>query len=641
MDIGGEPFAHNPKYRNVRFDISKVAAACGFTGQAGQPVGVLGEGAACTADPSLGGHCAELMVNSRYGANNTAEANHNLYCRAIDDEGGRAEIGAYTSQLYGGLGNLHLTDGQAGGQVLRFRCSKRKNTDECGSLPQYIRRGLQQRFGGADCARKRVLGFGSVFKVTSGKVKAHTQPDYCHCAEGYYDAEKEEAVKPFLRFYDGAEAMGPQLVCLNTMWTEDPTGGALGLRASGEHTHFFSYNSETKTRHGGHYHGDVTPSDISYDGLLVPADAIVRVRDGMSEALADKKMAAVAAASDAEPARFPSVCVIGAGAMGCLFGGLLHEHGIQKAGERRLLDKIVLVDKWQEHIDSINNNGLKIVRASHIGEEETVLRGIQAVRSVEELPENSFDVVIIQCKATDTRQCAKAAKHILKKGSGVAVSFQNGLGNCDMIAEELDGGEAQVLGGQTLQGANIEAAGVVRIHTNLPTYLGEWAGGLSPRCQAICNIWSRSGLPMYQDGNMKKKVWMKAIYNCVVSPLSTVTNLTHREVYVRKDSLYIAEIIIKEALLVIGKELGPGFITDAEGRSCLDKVIASNQANKSSMCADILAKRKSEIDFINGWICHLADKHGVLDQIPMNRCMKFMVNGLESHYDEKTRLDVT
>jgi len=105
-------------------------------------------------------------------------------------------------------------------------------------------------------------------------------------------------------------------------------------------------------------------------------------------------------------------------------------------------------------------------------------------------------------------------------------------------------------------------------------------------------------------------------------------NLSHKDIYGRKDAIAVANGIIKEAVAVAQAE---GLdISEKEGRECLDKVIASNQANKSSMCNDILAKRRSEIDYINGRILALAEKHGI--EVPLNRTMTFCVKGIESHF---------
>jgi len=305
----------------------------------------------------------------------------------------------------------------------------------------------------------------------------------------------------------------------------------------------------------------------------------------------------------------PTICVLGAGAMGCLLGGKLCEGGLD----------VTFVDKWEEHINALNSKGLQL---TGVGGDRTLK--VKASSDVASL--GTFDVVIVQCKATDTTTATASAKHLLHEET-VAVSFQNGLGNEDMMAEVL-GSADQVFGGQTLEGANMEGPGCARIHTNLSSYMGEWKGGASERCGNLCKIFTEAGLQTIEDADMKKKIWMKAVYNCVVSPLSTLTNLAHKDVYCRPDANYLADIIIKEALAVARAE---GLcISDEEGRECLDKVIASNQANKSSMAMDVLAKRKSEIDFINGRIVTLAQKHGI--EVPMNRSMVFFVKGLESHY---------
>merc|ERR1712093_440111 len=81
----------------------------------------------------------------------------------------------------------------------------------------------------------------------------------------------------------------------------------------------------------------------------------------------------------------PTIAVLGAGAMGCLFGGLLSEGGLD----------VTFVDKWQEHVDTLNRDGLKLVG---VGGERTLK--VSATPDVKSL--GTFDVVIVQCKATDT-----------------------------------------------------------------------------------------------------------------------------------------------------------------------------------------------------------------------------------------------
>jgi len=155
------------------------------------------------------------------------------------------------------------------------------------------------------------------------------------------------------------------------------------------------------------------------------------------------------------------VVVLGAGAMGSLFGGLLAEGGM----------KVTLLDPWQEHIDAIKADGLKMVG---FGGDRYIPIG--ATTSAADVTD--ADIVFVQCKANFNAAAAESIKHLFANDSEtVAISFQNGLGNEEQLAEFF--GEDNVLGGLTAQGANIEGPGVVRNHAELPSYIGEMAGGVS------------------------------------------------------------------------------------------------------------------------------------------------------------------
>ena len=84
---------------------------------------------------------------------------------------------------------------------------------------------------------------------------------------------QERYYKYFLQFY---ESVGPKLQCYSVLWTGDPTGGNLNLRESGEHTHFHSYKDK---KDAGHYHFDVTPEEIEYEGYFNTAKEVHRVNN--------------------------------------------------------------------------------------------------------------------------------------------------------------------------------------------------------------------------------------------------------------------------------------------------------------------------------------------------------------------------
>ena len=256
IEVGGEPYAHNKKYRDIRFDMAEIAAACD-----GTSCFALGAGIAHRS--VLNGHCGELVpcvsLNSAAGAN----------CSKSARVGSRGEaiIADYASTLHGGIANLFLSDGK---RAPIIRISVKERIGEQGSFPLAIRAGLLEQLRPRD---EQQLALGGVFELKAGQVRAHIMPDFECIAHKYYDEEKEEVIKDFLQFYAG---MGPDLLCFTVLWTGDPTGSDLNLRSSGEHTHFYHRGAKQE---GGHYHYDITPEEVEYVGYFNLAEKLYRVND--------------------------------------------------------------------------------------------------------------------------------------------------------------------------------------------------------------------------------------------------------------------------------------------------------------------------------------------------------------------------
>lgn len=304
----------------------------------------------------------------------------------------------------------------------------------------------------------------------------------------------------------------------------------------------------------------------------------------------------------------PDIAVVGAGAMGSLFGGLLAEKGLG----------VTLIDVWKDHINEINSNGLKMV--GYGGDRQIKVTATD--NPSEMLP---VDVILVQCKASNTADAIINAKPIIHKGT-VVISFQNGLGNEETIAEII--GEEKVLGGLTAQGANMEGPGIVRNHAELPSWIGEMSGKQSERVDKLCKIFSAHGLPTHPSENIRKQIWNKLFANIAISPMSGVTNLSILDLFAKDDSKELAFALVDEALKVAQAE-GLNIGQD-ESREVLLKIIASKQTNKSSLCVDLSNKRKTEIDFINGSVVRLAEKHGILT--PLNKAMVVLVKTVENQY---------
>lgn len=312
------------------------------------------------------------------------------------------------------------------------------------------------------------------------------------------------------------------------------------------------------------------------------------------------------------PFEKPSVVVVGAGAMGGLFGGLLAEGGLG----------VTLVDAWPEHVAAIKANGLRIVG---VGGDRAI--PIEATTDAGEI--KGADVVLFQCKAFANEAAARSAKHLFG-GSTVAITFQNGLGNEQTLGGIL--GEKNVIGGLTAQAGLAEGPGVVRNFGDLPTYIGEMAGGLSDRTVAIAKAFTAHGLPTNASAEIKREKWKKLLGNVALGAISAVTDLRSFEIMRVPELQEIVFRAVDEAATVAKAE---GVALDvAEAREVLMKLVDTSGggtgASKSSMREDIIRRRRTEIDTIHGAVTRLARQHKVAT--PTIDAMVAMVKGLQSQY---------
>ena len=306
------------------------------------------------------------------------------------------------------------------------------------------------------------------------------------------------------------------------------------------------------------------------------------------------------------------VVVLGAGAMGSLFGGLLAEGGLE----------VTLVDPWKEHIERIKKDGLQMVGFG--GD-----RFIPIAATCDASEVTSADIVFVQCKANFNAPAAASVQHLFSENTDtVAISFQNGLGNEEELAEYF--GMDRVLGGLTAQGANVEAPGIIRNHADLPSYIGEMAGGVSDRTRHIASVLSAGGLPTEPSKNIQQDIWRKLMANIAISAVSGITGLNIGQIFNQHLADDVSYAALDEAIVVAnaaGVNLGV-----EETKEILGKIAGPGGTpdNKSSLRVDIENERPSEIDYINGAVVKLGKKHKV--PVPVNETLVTLVHGLQAQY---------
>jgi 2-dehydropantoate 2-reductase len=314
------------------------------------------------------------------------------------------------------------------------------------------------------------------------------------------------------------------------------------------------------------------------------------------------------------PFEEPKVVIVGGGAMGGLFGGLLAEGGLE----------VTVVDPWRAHVAAINRNGLRIVGDG--GERAIALKATSDPSAVV-----AADLVLFQCKAFANQAAARSVVHLFD-GASVAISFQNGLGNEEALAAVL--GEANVLGGLTAQAGLVIEPGVVRHFGALPTYVGELGGGLSDRAVTIADAFTRHGLPTHASAEIRREKWQKLLGNVALGAISAVTDLTSAEIVAVPELRGCVLRALDEAAAVAR---ACGIALDGrEQRAIFDRLTdpsgGGTGSSKSSMAADIAHRRRTEVDTIHGAVARLGREHGV--PTPTIDAMIAMVKGLESRYLE-------
>lgn len=272
------------------------------------------------------------------------------------------------------------------------------------------------------------------------------------------------------------------------------------------------------------------------------------------------------------------IMIMGAGAIGCLFGGLIAKFG----------HKVILIGRdWQ--VKKIRDNGL------HIYNSDDFYVYPEAYTSPIE-----SDLILMTVKAYDTE---KSAKSLLIKEDSVVLSIQNGINNEEIIARII--GLNHVIGGTTSHGALLLGPGVVR-HTGYgKTVIGEMDGRVTERVREVKKIFDDSKIDTIITSDIKKELWNKLIINVGINAISAITGLENGYIYKINNLSEISKKAVREAIN-IAKKVNINVDLDEEDVLMVAK---QTERNRSSMLQDLDRGKKTEIDAINGEIVKIGRKY--------------------------------
>jgi 2-dehydropantoate 2-reductase len=284
--------------------------------------------------------------------------------------------------------------------------------------------------------------------------------------------------------------------------------------------------------------------------------------------------------------------VAGAGAVGGYYGAALAEHGHDVAFVAR-----------GDHLAAMQTRGLTI----RSGGRTRILAPVRAVAKPAEAGGGEVDLVLFTVKGQDTEAAALALRAVVGPGTAV-LTLQNGVESGERLAAVL--GAGRVLEGTTVISARVAEPGVIEQMGPPPRIvLGEPAGPVTPRVQAVADAFRDAGVVAEATAHVRRAVWEKFIR---LAPGATLTSACQSTIGEARDTpeggaLYRA--LIAETVAV-GRAAGVDLPADAVD-GAVAFIASLPAAMKISMQLDFERRRRGELDEITGAVVRLGRRLGV------------------------------
>jgi 2-dehydropantoate 2-reductase len=305
---------------------------------------------------------------------------------------------------------------------------------------------------------------------------------------------------------------------------------------------------------------------------------------------------------------WPRVAVMGAGAVGCYFGGMLARAGAP----------VTLIGR-AAHVEAITANGL-VLRTRDF--EATV----PASASTAAAAVADAELVLFAVKTTDTEEAASALLPHLSNGA-VLVCLQNGVDGAERIraATRIDAVPASVY-----VAAEMTAAGVVK-HAGRGDLIigdasrrGESSDQRRRDIERVAHVFVRAGVPCRISASIERDLWTKMVMNCAYNAISALSRTRYGRLVADRGTREVMRQAIEETVAVargLGVEMPDGMVKAGL------KLADSMPNALSSTGQDILRGKRTEIDSLNGYVAHHGAELGI--PTPVNQTLHALVKLLE------------
>jgi 2-dehydropantoate 2-reductase len=289
--------------------------------------------------------------------------------------------------------------------------------------------------------------------------------------------------------------------------------------------------------------------------------------------------------------------VIGAGAMGCFYGGMLARAG----------HEVVLIGR-RPFVEQVQREGLRLEMAAFDG-----LVAVQAATEMEALA--GCELLLFCVKSGDTEIAGRQLAPVLSRNA-VVISFQNGADNPERLQA--------VLKHPVLPATLYVAAGMIG-----PAHVQHRGGGAivigaSERSEAIAKLFDAAGIPCKVSAEVMSALWDKLLINCAFNALSAIPQMPYGELFQRPGVQALMHDVVEECRAVAKVA---GIALGSEPYAAIRKIAETMPMQYSSTAQDLAAGKPSEIDYLNGYIVRRGQELGV--PTPVNRALQTLVHLME------------
>jgi 2-dehydropantoate 2-reductase len=292
------------------------------------------------------------------------------------------------------------------------------------------------------------------------------------------------------------------------------------------------------------------------------------------------------------------IAVMGAGAVGCYYGGMLARAG----------HEVTLIGRPQ-HVDAVRRDGLLLETREF--QERVPMRASTSADAV-----RGAELVLFCVKSTDTESAgADMAPHL--DAGALVLSLQNGVDNAARLQALV---RQRVAPAVVYVATEMAGAGHVRHHGR-----GELVIPPEAASAELVAAFSVAGVPLQTSDNVAGALWAKLILNCVYNAMSAITQMPYGRLVEGEGVKSVMRDVMDECLTVAR---AAGVAVPGDTWEAVLRIARTMPTQYSSTAQDLARGKPSEIDHLNGFVLRQGEALGVAT--PVNRVLHALVKLIES-----------